>query len=95
MFVYAVVLLCALGLAAMVYRYDMYEREPWYMLLLALAMGGAAGFGVGHLEDFAIALRMDQNLDTRVLLAEQVDVGWREHLMHAAMALPEQHFAAR
>lgn len=54
MFVYAVVLLCALGLAAMVYRYDMYEREPWYMLLLALVIGGAAGFGVGHLEDFTI-----------------------------------------
>ncbi len=54
MSIYVVVLLCALGLAAMVYRYDMYEREPWYMLLLALVIGGAAGHGVGHLEDVTI-----------------------------------------
>ena len=55
MIVYGFVLLCAFGLAAMVYRYDMYEREPWYMLLLAVCMGGLAGWGVGHLEDVTIS----------------------------------------
>ena len=54
MFVYAFVILCAAGLSAMVYRYDMYEREPWYMLALALAVGAAMGQGVGLLEDQSI-----------------------------------------
>ena len=54
MFVYAVVILCAAGLSAMVYRYDMYEREPWYMLALAIGLGAAMGQGVGYLEDQTI-----------------------------------------
>ena len=36
MLVYGCLALCALVLILMVYRYDMYDKEPWYMLVLAL-----------------------------------------------------------
>ena len=54
MLVYATVFVCAYILALMVYRYDMYEKEPWYMLLLVVALGMAAAFGIGFVEDIAI-----------------------------------------
>jgi RsiW-degrading membrane proteinase PrsW (M82 family) len=43
--IFLATLVCAAGMALLVYRYDMYDREPWYMLLLAAALG-AAGFWV-------------------------------------------------
>lgn len=61
MAVLAFVLLCAAGLALLVYRYDMYEREPWYMLVLAVVLGMGAGWCVGHLEDVSIAAFTDGN----------------------------------
>jgi RsiW-degrading membrane proteinase PrsW (M82 family) len=54
MWVYVLVFICAYILALMVYRYDMYEKEPWYMLLLVIALGMAAAFGIGFVEDIAI-----------------------------------------
>ena len=54
MLVYSSVVLCAGFLAWMVYRYDMYEKEPWYMLLLAVGMGMGAALAVGFLEDAVI-----------------------------------------
>jgi RsiW-degrading membrane proteinase PrsW (M82 family) len=39
---YAAVCLCAFLAAMLVYRYDLYNREPWYMLALAAGLG----FGV-------------------------------------------------
>ena len=59
--VFVIVLLCAAGLALLVYRYDMYEREPWYMLVLAVVLGMGAGWCVGHLEDATIAAFTDGN----------------------------------
>lgn len=50
----AAILLCASGLALLVYRYDMYEREPWYMLLLALALGAAASTALSFGEDLLL-----------------------------------------
>ena len=36
--------------AMLVYRFDLYEREPWPMLLLATMLGAAAGRIAGHAE---------------------------------------------
>lgn len=47
-------ILCAIGLALIVYRYDMYEREPWYMLVLACALGGFAYWVLSYAEDVAL-----------------------------------------
>lgn len=54
MLVYATVFACAYALALVVYRYDMYEKEPWYLLLLVVVLGMATAFGIGFVEDFAI-----------------------------------------
>lgn len=43
MILYATLAVTAVLAAALVYRYDLYEREPWYMLLL---MGGAGMLGM-------------------------------------------------
>lgn len=45
----------------MVYRYDMYEREPWYMVLLAVAMGFALMQGIGYVEEFTLGLFNDSS----------------------------------
>jgi len=42
--------LCAFLAALLVYRYDLYEREPWYMLVLGVAAGGVAMRLVGEVE---------------------------------------------
>jgi RsiW-degrading membrane proteinase PrsW (M82 family) len=55
MVVYLVVLLAAVLLGVLVYRYDMYDREPWYVLLFALAAGYAAFWGLGYVEDYSNA----------------------------------------
>ncbi len=54
MLVYAVVFACAAALALIVYRYDLYEREPWWMLLLALGVGMSLGWAVGYAEDVTL-----------------------------------------
>lgn len=53
MLVYLVVLACAVGLGLLVYRYDLYEKEPWYLLLLAMALGYGAFWVLGYVEDFS------------------------------------------
>jgi RsiW-degrading membrane proteinase PrsW (M82 family) len=42
----------AIGLAAL--RYDLYDREPWYMVLIAVLLGAAAMWIAGHIESAAI-----------------------------------------
>ena len=52
MAIYLVLALCALGIAAMVYRYDMYDREPIFLLLLAAAAGVGCFWLAGNEEDY-------------------------------------------
>lgn len=54
---------CAVALVLLVYRYDLYEKEPWYMLLLAASAGGIGCWCIGYVEDF-ILLRLPANLGT-------------------------------
>ena len=50
MFSYLVLALGGLLFAAMVYRYDMHEREPWWMLVLAACAGALTMWGAFELE---------------------------------------------
>jgi len=52
MFIYTCLTICAILLLLMVYRYDMYDREPWYMLIMAIVLGMVACIVVGHFEDY-------------------------------------------
>ncbi|MHC5025985.1 MAG: PrsW family glutamic-type intramembrane protease [Planctomycetota bacterium] len=50
MLVYLTLIVCAALLALLVYRYDMYEREPWYMLVAMAVLGAGAMWLVGKAE---------------------------------------------
>jgi RsiW-degrading membrane proteinase PrsW (M82 family) len=62
---------CALGMGLAVMRYNLYVREPWYMLLAATAMGAIAmlsayGFEVGLIR---LAGRLGRPIDMPTLAA--------------------------
>jgi RsiW-degrading membrane proteinase PrsW (M82 family) len=50
MLLYAMLALCALLASYMVYRYDLHDREPWYMLLAAAVLGALTMYGAGSLQ---------------------------------------------
>lgn len=52
--IYSALLLCGGLIAWTVLRYDLYDREPWYTLLLALVCGGAAMYVAGRVQALAI-----------------------------------------
>ena len=52
--IYLLMLVCAAGLATFIFRYDLHEKEPWYMALLAVAMGFSAMWLAGMVEDFTL-----------------------------------------
>jgi RsiW-degrading membrane proteinase PrsW (M82 family) len=54
MILYIAVALSACLAAALVYRYDLYNREPWYLLALAAALGALAMHGAGVLETLSL-----------------------------------------
>ncbi len=56
MVLYATLALCAVLASIMVYRYDLHDREPWYMLALATALGAITMFSAGKLQVWAMAL---------------------------------------
>ena len=55
MLLYGTLALCALLAGLLVYRYDMYDREPWYMMVTAIVVGAATMWGLGYLEDWSIS----------------------------------------
>jgi RsiW-degrading membrane proteinase PrsW (M82 family) len=54
MLAYVVTAVCAVALAALVYRYDMYEKEPWPLLGVAFGLGLLGAWAAGGIEDRAI-----------------------------------------
>ena len=53
MILYVTLGVCAIGAAYLVYRYDLYDREPILLLALAVGMGAAAMTLAGRLETAA------------------------------------------
>ena len=64
MALYVALGLCALLAALLVYRYDLYEREPWYMVALAIVLGAAGMRLVGTVELVSLGF-----VDTQVAVA--------------------------
>ncbi len=63
MLVYITLFTCAALMVLLVRRYDLYEKEPWYMVLVAIALGIGLMWTAGQIEDVllpAMKLRPDQ-----------------------------------
>lgn len=61
MVVYVTLFACAALLVLLVRRYDLYEREPWYMVLVAVSLGVALMWTAGQIEDVVLHyLRLSQ-----------------------------------
>ena len=61
--IYVLMLACAAGLAVFIYRYDLHEKEPWHMAVLAVGMGFAFMWLAGMAEDLVLtrlSVRRDQ-----------------------------------
>lgn len=52
--VYTLTILCAAALVVWVYHQDPYDREPWYSVLIAVAVGFGMMWLLGFADDFAI-----------------------------------------
>ena len=68
MALYVVLGLCALLAALLVYRYDLYEREPWYMIVLAIVLGALGMRLVGAIELVSLVL-VDSHVAAAALAA--------------------------
>ena len=55
-FVYATLFLCTMLIAMLVYRYDIYKKEPWYMLVATAAFGVLVMWLLGYIEDLSLSL---------------------------------------
>lgn len=56
MLLYLTLALCALLASLLVYRYDMYDREPWSMIAVTILIGAAVMWVTGRIEDETIGL---------------------------------------
>lgn len=54
MILYGTLLIAATLIGGLVYRYDMFDREPWFMVLLAAAAGVAVMYPMGTIEEAAL-----------------------------------------
>lgn len=52
MVLYASLALCALVITVIVYRYDLYEHEPWWMIVAAIGLGAGAMHASGLIQVF-------------------------------------------
>ena len=95
MLVYATVLACAAMLATLVWRYDLHDREPLWLLALTFAAGYVAMRGAGHLED-AIFRSVHDGLPTpteMALVAAGVEESFKFALVLAVAFVFRRHFA--
>ena len=56
---YGTLAVCALLIGGMIYRYDLYDKEPWYMVLIAVGLGAAMMWWMGPLEMLTIRMLGD------------------------------------
>ena len=59
MLLYVTLVLCATGAAVIVYRYDLYDREPWYMLVLMACAGAVVMWLLADTEAWTLIYVLD------------------------------------
>jgi RsiW-degrading membrane proteinase PrsW (M82 family) len=80
---------CALLAAALVYRYDLYEREPWYMIVLAIVLGAAGMRIVGAIELVSLVL-VDSYVAVAALAALHEEAARIVLVLGIALVFPRQ-----
>jgi len=89
MALYFVLGLCALLVALLVYRYDLYEREPWYMIVLAVALGALGMRLVGAVELVSLVF-VDSHVAVAALAALHEEAARLVIVIAIALVFPRQ-----
>ncbi|MCH2201990.1 MAG: PrsW family glutamic-type intramembrane protease [Fuerstiella sp.] len=66
MLVFSLILLAAIVLGTIVYRYDLYNKEPWHLILMTAGLGMMTGYSSGLIEDQLIEswnISYDQSME--------------------------------
>ncbi|MHC4923623.1 MAG: PrsW family glutamic-type intramembrane protease [Planctomycetota bacterium] len=93
MFLYGLLLVCAFLAALLVVRYDMYDREPWWMLVLTAVAGAVVMWGLSHVEDWSIAAISDtREVWALAAVAATHEEGARLLIVIAVAYLAPRHF---
>lgn len=94
MLVYAAVLVTAAGLGWLVIRYDLYDREPWWLLAATFAVAFVAMRACGHLEDAIFRSAFDGFPTTwaMALVAAVVEESGKVAIVAAVALLVPRHF---
>ncbi len=69
MLVYATLIVCAVAVALVVYRYDLYDREPWFMVLLSVGAGAIGMWLAGKAQVYWLLRSGPDALEDTVLIA--------------------------
>jgi RsiW-degrading membrane proteinase PrsW (M82 family) len=70
--------ICGLAIVVMIYRYDLYDKEPWYMAVVAVALGAGMMWAMGPLEMLTIRALGEMgttNLSIAVIAATHEGLG--------------------
>ena len=51
MLIFFLVIVSAIALGFLVYRYDLYDKEPWPLILLTMGLGMLTGYAAGSIEE--------------------------------------------
>lgn len=89
MALYVALGLCALLAGLLVYRYDLYEREPWYMVVLAVFLGAVSMRLVGALELVSLVL-VDSHVAVAALAALHEEAARLAVVIAIAVVFPRQ-----
>jgi RsiW-degrading membrane proteinase PrsW (M82 family) len=93
MLAYWITLVCACVLVLMVYRYDLYNKEPWGVLGVTVALGMAVAFRIGLAEDAAIrAFRAQQSVGGQAAIAAIFEESAKLLIVVAVAIVFRKHF---
>lgn len=94
MVLYATLAVCAVGAALLVWRYDLYEREPWPMLVVVALAGAATMWLAGRLEEWTLGALTDGTfVDIAPVAATREEILRVVVILLLAMLVPGAAFA--
>jgi RsiW-degrading membrane proteinase PrsW (M82 family) len=92
MILYATLALCAAFTGVIVYRYDLYDREPWWLLSLCAALAAGAMTTAGRLEVLVFRVWPPQSEAETALLAAVIEELGKLAVVATVALLDRRHF---